>query len=127
MKKIHFPRKALWFLLLLSITINVFTYRSYLDEKSNVDLLNIFGTVETASSHHKVDYLSDIAVDRPDQYWEDRFIEIRENSTPRCSLGQQLTVTYDNGKVLIIEIVENFEYDYMVKDLYFLDNISPES
>lgn len=120
-KKSCFNRRIILFFLYISIVANLFLYQMYRDACNNDFAWELYRKVSFAAREHRADILDGYSIERPDEYWSKKFVEIRQRGNDRTSLHQQILVEYDNGETLVIEVAETYEHDYVVKDLYFLD------
>lgn len=116
-----FSKKALWIFLIVSVVANLFLYQQYREEKNQDFVLELYHGVAFAAREHKAEILDEISIERPDEYWSKKFVEIRQRGSDKSSLHQQILVEYDNGETLVIEVAENYEHEYVVDDLYFLE------
>lgn len=120
-KKKYFSRRILLFLLYVSIIANIFLYQMYRDACNDDFVWDLYRKVSFAAREHEADILDGYAIERPDEYWSKKFVEIRQRGNDRSSLHQQILVKYDNGETLVIEVAETYNHEYVIGDLYFLE------
>lgn len=106
---------------MVSVVANLFLYQQYREEKNQDFVLGLYHAVAFAAREHKAEILDGISIEHPDEYWSKKFVEIRQRGSGKSSLHQQILVEYDNGETLVIEVAENYEHEYVVDDLYFLE------
>ena len=120
MRKFTLSRRILMFLLYVSIIANLFLYQMYKDARNDDFAWDLYRKISFAAREHKAEILDGYAIDRPDEYWSKKFVEVRLRGDNRYSLQQQILVEYDNGDTLVIDVVEAYNHDYVISDFYFL-------
>jgi hypothetical protein len=106
---------------MVSVAANIFLYQQYSEERNEDFMLELYRGVSFAAREHKAEILDGISIEHSDEYWSKKFVEIRQRGSDRSSLSQQILVEYDNGETLVIDVAENYEHEYVVNDLFFLE------
>ncbi|BES64411.1 hypothetical protein SANA_08500 [Gottschalkiaceae bacterium SANA] len=84
-----------------------------------MDLLN---ELEYAERTERIEPLKEVAVERSDEYWENKLTEMRERKSNSAKIKNLVLVKYDNGETMVMEISKTPSRDYKILDMYFLEH-----
>lgn len=113
-----------WILLfVVSVAVNIFLgvkeYQEFQSGGYSMDLLN---ELEYAERTERIEPLKEVAVERSDEYWENKLTEMRERKSNSAKIKNLVLVKYDNGETMVMEISKTPSRDYKILDMYFLEH-----
>lgn len=115
-------KKVLNWILVCSIFLNIIFITQEMKANNGITYVDeIYHTVNFAADAYEVDLLKDVTVERSDDFWKMKLGEIRRNKSDSAKLKNQILVEYDNGETLILEMVENFQHEFVIEDLHFME------
>jgi hypothetical protein len=113
-----------WILLfVVSVAVNIFLgvkeYQEFQGGGYSMDLLN---ELEYAERTERIEPLKEVAVERSDEYWENKLTEMRERKSNSAKIKNLVLVEYDNGETMVMEISKIPSKNYKILDMYFLEH-----
>lgn len=123
MKNLSMKLRVWILLFVVSVAVNVFfgvkEYQEFQGGGYSMDLLN---ELEYAERTERIDPLKEVAVERSDEYWENKLSEMRERKSNSAKIKNLVLVEYDNGETMVMEISKIPSKNYKILDMYFLEH-----
>ncbi len=121
-------KMRIWILLfIVSIAANIFLgvneYREFHGGGYSMELLD---QLEYAERTERVEPLKEVAIERSDEYWDNKLIEMGERKSNSAKIKNQVFVEYDNGETMVMEISKMLSAEYKIYDLHFLEHTIEE-
>jgi hypothetical protein len=123
MKNLSMKLRVWILLFVVSVAVNVFLgvkeYQEFQGGGYSMDLLN---ELEYAERTERIEPLKEVAVERSDEYWENKLSEMRERKSNSAKIKNLVLVEYDNGETMVMEISKIPSENYKILDMYFLEH-----